>query len=183
MSALFHDVASAALPVAIVLLLLAAAARIAVGQSVGGTEERLARAYLEPLALWSLGAFAVHVVAIGAAGEAGVVSVGVPLVLGAVAALLHPAGEAVAREALEADEHAPATARRPATAAPRPRPPAAPASAPTSAAPAPTPSTPAPAAPATPAAAPAGDRAAGGALWADGDDDDRSHPAGLWSRA
>ena len=110
-------------------------------------------------------------------------SVGVPLVLGAVAALLHPAGEAVAREALEADEHAPATARRPATAAPRPRPPAAPASAPTSAAPAPTPSTPAPAAPATPAAAPAGDRAAGGALWADGDDDDRSHPAGLWSRA
>jgi hypothetical protein len=181
MSALFHDVASAALPVAIVLLLLAAAARIAVGQSIGGTEERLARAYLEPLALWSLGAFAVHVVAIGAAGEAGVVSVGVPLVLGAVAALLHPAGEAVAREALEADEHAPATARRPATGAPRP--PAAPASAPTSAAPAPTPSTPAPAAPATPAAAPAGDRAPGGALWADGDDDDRSHPAGLWSRA
>ena len=117
MSALFHDVASAALPVAIVLLLLAAAARIAVGLSIGGTEERLARAYLEPLALWSLCAFAVHVVAIGAAGEAGVVSVGVPLVLGAVAALLHPAGEAVAREALEADEHAPATARRPATAA------------------------------------------------------------------
>jgi hypothetical protein len=181
MSALFHDVAIAALPVAIVLLLLAAAARIAVGQSVGGTEERLARAYLEPLALWSVGAFAVHVVAIGAAGEAGVVSVGVPLVLGVVAALLHPAGEAVAREALEADEHAPATARRPATAAPRP--PAAAASAPTSAAPAPTPSPPAPAAPATPAAAPAGDRAPGGALWADGDDDDRSHPAGLWSRA
>jgi hypothetical protein len=183
-SAHFHDVASAALPVAIVLLLLAAAARVAVWQRIGGSEERLARAYLEPLALWSLGAFAVHVVAIGAAGEAGVVSVGVPLVLGAVAALLHPAGEAVARQALEADDHPPAPARPPAAAAPA-RPAAAPrpAPAPTSAAPSPAPRTPAPAAPATPAAAPADDRAPGGALWADGDDDERSHPSGLWSRA
>jgi len=167
-STFFHDVASATVPVAIVLLLLAAAARVAVWQHIGGAEERLARAYLEPLALWCLGALAVHVLAVGAAGEAGVVSVGVPVILGVVAALLHPAGEAVARDALEADERPPATA------------PARAASAPV-AAPAPAP---APAEPAAPTAA-AGPRAPhpGGALWADGDDDDRSHPTGLWSRA
>ena len=166
MSTFFHAVASATLPVAIVLLLLAAAARFAVWQHIGGAEERLARAYLEPLALWCLGALAVHVVAVGAAGEAGVVSVGVPVILGVVAALLHPAGEAVARDALEADERPPAT--EPARAA------SAPAAAPA----------PAPAEPAAPTAA-AGPRAPhpGGALWADGDDDDRSHPTGLWSRA
>jgi len=162
-STFFHAVASATLPVAIVLLLLAAAARVAVWQHIGGAEERLARAYLEPLALWCLGALAVHVVAVGAAGEAGVVSVGVPVILGVVAALLHPAGEAVARDALEADERPPAAARARTASAP-------------AAAPAP--------APAAPTAA-AGPRAPhpGGALWADGDDDDRSHPTGLWSRA
>ena len=159
MSTFFHDVASATVPVAIVLLLLAAAARVAVWQHIGGAEERLARAYLEPLALWCLGAFAVHVVAVGAAGEAGVVSVGVPVILGVVAALLHPAGEAAARDALEADERPPAAAR------------------------ARTASVPAPAESAAPSAA-AGPRAPDprGALWADGDDD-RSHPTGLWSRA
>ena len=166
MSTFFHDVASATVPVAIVLLLLAAAARVAVWQHIGGAEERLARAYLEPLALWCLGALAVHVLAVGAAGEAGVVSVGVPVILGVVAALLHPAGEAVARDALEADERPPAAAPAPAASAP-------------AAAPAP-----APAEPAAPTAA-AGPRAPhpGGALWADGDDDDRSRPTGLWSRA
>jgi hypothetical protein len=165
-STFFHDVASAALSVAIVLLLLAAAARVAVWQRIGGAEERLARAYLEPLALWCLGALAVHVLAVGAAGEAGVVSVGVPVILGVVAALLHPAGEAVARDALEADERQPAAA--PARTASQPAPAAAPA----------------PAEPAAPTAA-AGPRGPdpGGALWAGGDDDDRSHPTGLWSRA
>jgi hypothetical protein len=181
MSALLHDVAGAALPVAIVLLLLAAAARVAVGQRIGGTEERLARAYLEPLALWCLGALAVHVVAVAAAGDAGLVSVGVPLILAAVAALLPPAGEAVARQAFSAGERPPATASTAAAPAPAPAP------APTAAAPdsaAPSPTGPAPAAPAaTSGAAPAEHPAPGGALWADGDDDDRSHPAGLWSRA
>ena len=165
MSTFFHDVASAALPVAIVLLLLAVAARAAVWQRIGGAEERFARTYLEPLALWCLGALAVHVLAVGAAGEAGVVSVGVPVVLGVVAALLHPAGAAVARDALEADERPPAAG------------PARPASVRV-------PAAPAPAEPAAPTAA-AGPRAPdpGGALWADGDDDDRPRSTGLWSRA
>jgi hypothetical protein len=137
MSGLFRDVATAALPVAIVLLLVATAARAAVWQRIGGNEERLAHAYLEPLALWCLGALAVHVVAVGAAGDAGVVSVGVPLILAGGAALL------------------------PLSLAPAPSAPAAPTARP----------------------APEPDPAPGGALWADGDDDERSHPTGLWSRA
>ena len=52
---------------------------------------RFARQYLEPLSTWCLIALATHVVALGAAGDLDVLSLALPLVLGAAAAVLRSA--------------------------------------------------------------------------------------------
>jgi hypothetical protein len=89
MSALMHDVAGAAWPVAAGLVLLAAAARAA--RSAPDAHERarrLARQYLEPLCAWALVAAGVDFLAALAAGDAGAARLALPLGLGAVAAML-----------------------------------------------------------------------------------------------
>jgi hypothetical protein len=152
------NVAHASLPVAVALLVFAAAARAVIWAQVDDpVAQRLAREYLEPLSTWCLVALAVHAAALGAAGELGALSLGLAVLLGAAAFLLRSLPEE----------------RAAAPAAPRPAAPAVPA---TPAAPAtPRPAAPAvPATPATPTAAPPAD-----SLWAD----DESRPrVGLWSR-
>jgi hypothetical protein len=158
-----HDVASASLPVAIGLLALAATARAVLWARLDhAPAQRLAQHHLEPLSTWCLVAVAVNTAAVGAAGDAGVVSLALPLCLGVAAVMLRSAGE----------RDAPAAAA-PAKARPRPAPgttaPAAPAP---PAPPAPAPAAPVPAAPTPP-----------GSLWADETDDEATRRAGLWSRA
>ena len=79
MSELFGHVASAALPVAITLLVLTAAARGALWAQLEGDEERIARQYLAPLATWCLIAAGTYAFAICASGEAGVLPLGAAL--------------------------------------------------------------------------------------------------------
>src|SRR5215210_4911502 len=94
MSAFLADVARASLPVAIVLLVLAAAARGVVWAELDHAEaRRVARRYLEPLATWCLVAVGVHVLALGAAGDADLLSLVLPLGAGAAAVALRSAGE------------------------------------------------------------------------------------------
>jgi hypothetical protein len=102
-----HDVATASLPVAIGLLALAVTARAVVWAGIDhAPAQRLAQQYVEPLSTWCLVAVAVDVVAVGAAGDAGVVSLALPLALGVAAVLVRPAGE----------QEEPAAAARPAPA-------------------------------------------------------------------
>jgi len=90
----FGDVARVALPVAVVLLVGMAAARTVLWAEVDDADARqLARRCLGPLGVACLGAVALHVAALGAAGDATVRTLVVPLVLGVVAVLLHGAGE------------------------------------------------------------------------------------------
>lgn len=154
MTAFMHDVARAALPVAIGLLTCAAAAAAVLWTRFDDTQaQRLARQYLEPLSTWCLVALATHTLALGAAGEASVLSLVLPLALGAAAVLLRTAIESGTRPAA-----AEPVKRRAATPAPAP------------------PATHAP--PAAPAAAhPAAP------LWADPADDESATRSGLWSRA
>jgi hypothetical protein len=126
MSAFMHDVARASLPVAIALLAFTAVARAALWAD-DPAFVRVGRQYLEPLSIWCLGAVGVQLFAVVAAGDAGVLSLLLPIAMGAAAALLRPSEEA-----------APA----PKAAAPR-----TPAAAP--AAPAPSPSRPTPSPPAS----------------------------------
>jgi len=98
MTAFMHDVARASLPVAIGLLILAGTARAALWARVDDERaRRLAAQYLEPLATWSLVALATHTLALGLAGEAGALSVALPLALGAAAVMLRVSGEAPER--------------------------------------------------------------------------------------
>jgi hypothetical protein len=86
---LLHDVARAALPVASALLVVALAARVALWADLD--DERLtyvARQYLAPLTTWCLGAVAVYAVALGGAGEAGVVPLALAGGIGAAAVVL-----------------------------------------------------------------------------------------------
>jgi hypothetical protein len=119
MTALMHDVARASLPVAIGLLILAGTARAALWARLDDERaRRLAAQYLEPLATWSLVALATHTLALGLAGEAGALSVALPLALGAAAVVLRAGGEAPERPAATraaAVAAAPAAAPMPAT--------------------------------------------------------------------
>jgi nucleoid-associated protein YgaU len=130
MSAFMHDVARASLPVAIALLAFTAVARAALWAD-DPAFVRVGRQYLEPLSVWCLAAVGVQLFAVVAAGDAGVLSLLLPIAMGAAAALLRPSEEAT-----------PAPAAAPQVAAPRKR-----AAAPS--APAPAPSEPVPSAPAS----------------------------------
>jgi hypothetical protein len=153
MSAFMHDVARASLPVAIALLAFTAVARAALWAD-DPAFVRVGGQYLEPLSVWCLGAVGVQLFAVVAAGDAGALSLLLPIAMGAAAALLRPSEEAAP---------APAPAGAPQAAAQRKR-----AAAPS--APAPSPSKPVPSAP-----APA-------SLWVKRADDGPAREGSLWSR-
>ena len=92
MSAFMHDVARASLPVAIALLAFTAVARAALWADDPAVV-RLGRQYLEPLSIWCLGAVGVQLFAVVAAGDAGALSLLLPIAMGAAAALLRPSEE------------------------------------------------------------------------------------------
>jgi len=122
MSAFMHDVAAACLPVAIGLVSLAATARAVVWAQIDhGPAQRTARQYLEPLGTWCMVAVAAHTLALGAAGEAGVLSLALPLGLGVAAVLLRSTGEPSATRAEARPAARPAAAGAPAP-APAPAP-------------------------------------------------------------
>ena len=156
MTAFMHDVARAALPVAIGLLVCAAAAAAVRWSRFDDAQaQRLARQYLEPLSTWCLVALATHTLALGAAGEASVLSLVLPLALGAAAVLLRTAAGSGPRPA-------PAEPAKRRAAAPPPRPARPPADAPPAATQAAHPTAP---------------------LWAEPADDEPATRSGLWSRA
>ena len=161
MSAFMHDVARASLPVAIALLAFTGVARAALWAD-DPAFVRVGRQYLEPLSTWCLGAVAVHLFAVVAAGEAGALSLLVPIAMGAAAVLLRPSEEATEktapRVAAPRRASAPAAApRKPAAAPALPSPPSAPASKPVPSAPAPS-------------------------LWVKRVDDEPARHGSLWSR-
>src|SRR5215217_6649869 len=125
MSAFMQDVARASLPVAIALLAFTAVARAALWADDPAVV-RVGRRYLEPLSVWCLGAVGVQLFAVVAAGDAGALSLLLPIAMGAAAALLRPPEEA-----------APTPAAAPKAGAPKKRDPAPPPPQPTPAAPAP----------------------------------------------
>jgi hypothetical protein len=93
MSAFFADVASASLPVAIALLIAAAAACAVLWVEVENDwAQRLARIYLEPLSTWCLIALATYVVAHIFSGG-GLLILFLPLGLAVLAGLLRSADE------------------------------------------------------------------------------------------
>jgi hypothetical protein len=87
---LLHDIARAALPVAIALLVCAAAARAALKVDDEPTR-RMARLYLPPLAGWCVAAATVDAAALLAGGDAGFGSVLLAIGVGAAGGLLMPA--------------------------------------------------------------------------------------------
>jgi hypothetical protein len=94
MSAFMDDVAGAALPVAIGLLILAAVARAVLWAQIDDADvQRVARQYVEPLATWCLVAAGTQAVAVGAAGNAGLLPLVLPIGIGVAAVLLRSAGE------------------------------------------------------------------------------------------
>lgn len=92
MSAVLHDVARAALPVAIALLVLTAAARAVLWMRIDELQG-VARQYIEALGTWCLIALATYMLAASAAGDAGALSLAVSLALGAAAMLMRSAPE------------------------------------------------------------------------------------------
>jgi hypothetical protein len=109
MTAFMHDAARASLPVAIALLAFTAVARAALWAD-DAPLVRLGRDYLEPLSTWCLGAVAVNLFATVAAGDAGALSLLLPIAMGVAAVLLRPSEQ-------------PAPAAEPAPRAPAPSPP------------------------------------------------------------
>src|SRR4051794_21490094 len=101
MSGALHDVARAALPVAVVLLILAGAARCALALELDDARTAyVARQYLPALSTWCLVAIGVNAVALGGAGEIGAAPLALAFGVGAAAVLVRapeaqaPAGEA-----------------------------------------------------------------------------------------
>lgn len=89
MNDLFAYVASAALPVAVVLLVLGLTARGVIWAQIDDPRwQRLARQYLEPLSTWSVGAFIAYALTLTAAGDAAAGSLAIALVLAVAAAVL-----------------------------------------------------------------------------------------------
>ncbi len=123
MTALFHDIARAALPVAIGLLILTALARaLPLARIDDPRVKRIASEYLEPLSTWCLIAAGVYALALGLGGDASLIAFFVPVVIGLGAALLRPAAELPEDEEVEPEPApAPAPARpEPPAAAPQP---------------------------------------------------------------
>jgi hypothetical protein len=97
MTSFFDHVATASLPVAVGLLILAAAARAAMWAQVDDERvRRVAARYLEPLATWSVIAALVHAVGLGGSAELsfGGLAIGLAIAFGGV--LLRPSAEQAA---------------------------------------------------------------------------------------
>jgi hypothetical protein len=111
-----HDVAAAALPVAVGLVALAVTARAVIAVELDhAAARRLAAQYLEALSVWALAAVATHVLALGLAGEVGVGSLIVAIGLGVAAVLARTtAAEPEAAPAPVAPEAPPPTPGAPA---------------------------------------------------------------------
>jgi hypothetical protein len=90
MNGFLKDVADASLPVAIILLIGALAALGTVAARPGDERvRRLSALYLLPLCTWCLSALGLHTFAVVAGGDAGVLSLSIPLALAlGVAAIL-----------------------------------------------------------------------------------------------
>ena len=165
MSGFAHDVATASLPVAIGLCVLAGVARLGLWAQVDDVRVHdVARQYLGPLTTWCLVAVAVNSLAVGAAGDAGVLTLALPAILGAAAVLLRPRPSRASRPGSRRSAHSPAAA----TVQPEPNPAARRPAATTAAAQALAPARPEAPAPAR-------------GLWAGGDEDSNGR-VGLWSR-
>jgi hypothetical protein len=109
MTSLFDDIASASLPVAVGLLVLAAIARAALWAQLDDARvQRLAAQYLEPLATWSVIAILVHAVALGGAGELSAGGVGLALAIAFGGVLLRPGESPAPPEPAAVEPAAPA---------------------------------------------------------------------------
>ena len=94
MTEALHHVTRASLPVALVLLSFALAARAVLwAQLDHAAAARLARQYLEPLSTWCLIATGVYTLALGLRGDAELVAFVIPVVIAVAAVLLRPEGE------------------------------------------------------------------------------------------
>jgi hypothetical protein len=119
MTPYLDDLARATLPVAMVLVILAAAARAVLWARLDDERaQRLARKYGEPLAIWGLAAITVHALALALSATADVLSLILLLLVAIPAALLM---RAPAEKPAPAPKAQPAPAARPAP-APRPAP-------------------------------------------------------------
>jgi len=110
-STFLADVADAAAPVAVGLLIGAAAARIARERLDHARARDVASRYLEPLTTWCLIAIAVHATALIAAGDAGILSLSLVLIAGGLAVLLRLVDDPV--EVVEPEPEAPPVATAP----------------------------------------------------------------------
>jgi Na+-transporting methylmalonyl-CoA/oxaloacetate decarboxylase gamma subunit len=81
------EIAHAALPVVVALLILAVAARVVLWTQVDDDLTRFAREHLEALSSWCLIGLVVYGLALAAAGELSVLSFIVAVVMGVVAVL------------------------------------------------------------------------------------------------
>lgn len=107
-----HDAAGASLVVAMGLLMLAVAARTVRWAGIAHTPAQdLASQYLGPLGTWCLITAGANAFAVGATGDANVLSLALPLGLGAAAVLLRGDGDPVAPAAADAAEERPAADR------------------------------------------------------------------------
>lgn len=96
MTNLMHAASSAALPVAIVLLVLGATARgVLWAQLDDPRRVKLANQYLAPLSTWSVVGFIVYALTLTAAGEAATAPLAIALVLAVAAAVLRVESEDV----------------------------------------------------------------------------------------
>jgi hypothetical protein len=94
MSSTMHHIATAALPVAIVLAACAGAARAVLWTAAGDAQlQRNARQHLEPLCLWCLAATGVFLFARAAAGGAGLGAFLLAIVVAGVALAVWMAGD------------------------------------------------------------------------------------------
>lgn len=99
MTEALHHVTRAALPVAILLLSFALAARLLLWAELEhAPARRIARQYLEPLSTWCLIATGVYTLALALRNDAELITFVVPVAIAAGAVLLRPAREPAADE-------------------------------------------------------------------------------------
>lgn len=114
MTSFFDHVATASLPVAIGLLVLAAVARAALWAQLDDARvQRLAAQYLEPLATWSVIAALVNAVALGGSGELGFGGLALALAIAFAAMMLRPGTDAAVAAPQPEPEPAEPAAPRP----------------------------------------------------------------------
>jgi hypothetical protein len=117
MTEALHHVTRAALPVAVLLLSFALAARALLWAELDhAPARRIARQYLEPMSTWCLIATGVYTLALALRNDAELIAFVVPVAITAGAVLLRPASERAADEQAEREPVAPAPPPPPAPA-------------------------------------------------------------------